>query len=94
MLRATHVQDGVWRKSVGPVAVRVPAGRLRVVLQPIMATKKGNRTGGLRAFSLQPPRRAQPLNRPASETGENACVPKLPTFQTNRPLDAAHEHGP
>jgi hypothetical protein len=30
------------------------------------------------------PRQVEPFTRPASETGENACVPKLPTFQTNR----------
>jgi hypothetical protein len=44
-----------------------------VVVQRAISTRKGNRTGGLRAFHCSPR---------LSETGEQACMPKGPPVQS------------
>jgi hypothetical protein len=72
------------RASRSQSACGSSAGRLRVVLQPIMATKKGTRTGGLRAFSLQPPAE---LNHSLGRLTRPVRTLACPSYQLFKPTD-------
>lgn len=80
MLRVTHGSRWAWRKSAGPVASDSLQVEWRLSCSRSCRPEWETEAAACAVFTATPSR-AQPLTRPPSETGEDACVPKQPTFQ-------------